>query len=102
MTENTLESLSVKSLSKLESLIETSGELFHSLLEYSQTKTEESDDMEKEKRQNVIEYYEKYKKFEKELRRYLDDIVKLENERKEVKKENTLIHVRIANGMVLI
>src|SRR5688572_19784453 len=77
-----LETLTIESLTLLESLIETSGELFNSLLEYSQGKTEENDDdMEEEKRQKVTQCYEKYKKSEKELRKC---IVELE-EKKERK-----------------
>src|SRR5437764_12216316 len=78
-----LETLAIQSLSTLESLLETSGEIFNSLLEYSTPKEGGDDDNEEEiKRQKVIQCYEKYKGFEKELKGYIDNIVEIKNKKK--------------------
>src|SRR5437763_9068048 len=82
-TPSQLETLAIQSLSTLESLLETSGEIFNSLLEYSTPKEGGDDDNEEEiKRQKVIQCYEKYKGFEKELKGYIDNIVEIKNKKK--------------------
>ncbi|CAI2169466.1 14754_t:CDS:2 [Funneliformis geosporum] len=79
-----LESLAITSLTGLETLIETSGELFKSLLEYSRTKPEKA---EEEKRIKVTKCYENYQKVEKELKGYFDNIVELEEKKKKSRDE---------------
>ncbi|CAG8584079.1 12956_t:CDS:2 [Funneliformis mosseae] len=79
-----LESLAITSLTRLETLIETSGELFKSLLEYSRTI---SDKTEEEKRIKVTKCYENYQKVEKELKGYFDNIVELEEKKKKSREE---------------
>src|SRR4051794_30100105 len=82
-TPSQLEILAIQSLSTLESLLETSGEIFNSLLEYSTSKEGGDNDNEEEiKRQKVIKCYEKYKGFEKELKGQIDKIIELKNKKK--------------------
>ncbi|RGB43527.1 hypothetical protein C1646_809278 [Rhizophagus diaphanus] len=81
-----LESLTITSLSTLESLIESSGELFNSLLEYSSSplinkgnigdnnNNNNNNEEEEKKRQKVILCYEIYKNHEKELKENIDNV----------------------------
>jgi hypothetical protein len=76
-----LETLAIIGLSTLESLLDTSEELFNSLLEYSTSKEGGDENNEEVKRQKVIQCYEKYKRFEKDLKGHIDNIVETKNQK---------------------
>lgn len=107
ITPSPLESLTITSLSTLESLIESSGELFNSLLDYSSSplinkegnsgdknNNNNNNEEEEKKRQKVILCYEIYKNHEKELKENIDNM-ELQRKKEIEKKDEASFFIKI-------